>query len=188
MSTAITAEPGAIQPATLLSDDEYYEIIDGQRVELPPMSLLATLAASDLQAAINIFGKQHKLGQGVMETLFQLPPPVNRLRRPDVAFVSFQRWAADRSMSLKANAWEVVPDLAIEVISPSDLMDEVLEKIEEYFRVGVLQVWVIYPHRRMAQIYDSMLVVRGLTAENDLVGGTILPGFSLPLKSLLREE
>jgi Uma2 family endonuclease len=185
MTTAITVEPATLRPPGVLDyNEDRYEIIDGQRVELPPMSVLAMLLASELLAAISYFGKQHKLGRAVMETLFQLPTPVNRTRRPDVAFVSIKRWAADKLLPAKANAWEVVPDLAIEVVSPSDLVDEILEKIEEYFRVGVLQVWVVYPLRRLVYVYESPHDIRVLTVADDLQGGTILPEFCLPLKSL----
>jgi Uma2 family endonuclease len=185
MTTAITVEPVTLRPPGVLECNEgRYEIIDGQRVELPPMSLLASILTSDLVPAINYFGQEHQLGQAVAETLFQLPPPVNRTRRPDVAFVSFKRWPVGKVVAAKANAWEVVPDLAIEVISPSDLMEEVLEKIEEYFRSGVLQVWVVYPLRRMVHGYESMQTIHGLTAADDLLSGSILPDFRLPLKSL----
>ena len=66
-------------------------------------------------------------------------------RRPDIAFVSFERCPADLLPSTRENAWDVVPDLAIEVISPSDLAEEQLEKVLEYFQAGVRLVWVVYP-------------------------------------------
>jgi Uma2 family endonuclease len=128
MSTAITADPSLLRLDNDLDDSEHYEIIDGRRVELPPMSALATIVASNLNTAIDSFAKHHRLGRAVVECLIKLPPPVNRNRRPDVAFVSFQRWAADRPLPLEENAWEVVPDLAVEVISPTDLRKTCLKK------------------------------------------------------------
>jgi Uma2 family endonuclease len=184
MSTAITADPSPLRLAGGLDDAEHYEIIDGRRVELPPMSALATIVASNLNTAIDSFAKHHRLGRAVVGCLIKLPPPVNRSRRPDVAFASFQRWAADRPLPLEEIAWEVVPDLAVEVISPTDLGEDLLEKIEEYFRAGVRQVWVVYPRLRMIQIYESLQVIRGLTASDELSGGAILPEYRLPVKSL----
>jgi Uma2 family endonuclease len=184
MNIAITADPSPLRLADDLDDAEHYEIIDGRRVELPPMSALATIVASNLGAEIGSFAKHHRLGRAVVECLIQLPLPVSRNRRPDVAFVSFHRWAADRPLPLEDNAWEVVPDLAVEVISPTDPGEDILEKIEEYFRAGVRQVWVVYPRIRMIQVYESLQVIRGLTAADELSGGTILPEFRLPVKSL----
>jgi Uma2 family endonuclease len=148
------------------------------------MSILAALIATNLATAINSFAKKHSLGRAVSEGLFILAPPATRIRRPDVAFVSFQRWGAAKPLPLQENAWDVVPDLAIEVISPSDLAEEVMEKVEEYFRAGVQQVWVVCARRRLVHMYESLQHIRGLTAADDLLGGAILPGFSLPLKML----
>ena len=62
--------------------------------------------------------------------------------------------------------------------------DELLEKVLEYFEAGANAVWVIYPVARYALVYDSPKQVRGLTAEDALDGGTVLPGFTLPLATL----
>jgi Uma2 family endonuclease len=178
--TAIASVEPLIVPRPASQDEILYEIIDGRRVDLPPMSILAAFVATKLAGLINAFGMQHPLGRAVVEGLFLLPPPVSRMRRPDVAFVSFQRWAANKQLPQADNAWEVVPDLAIEVVSPTDLA----EKIEEYFLAGVLQVWVVFPRRRVVHVYESPQTIRGLTIAGELVGGTILPGFQVPLKSL----
>ena len=88
MSTATVQEP-LPPPANLsLDDDEHYEIIDGERVSLPPMSIRATWIASQLMQHLGNFGRTHNLGQTVGEGLFRLPLPIDRNRRPDVTFVA----------------------------------------------------------------------------------------------------
>jgi Uma2 family endonuclease len=82
----------------------------------------------------------------------------------------------------------VVPDLAIEVISLSNTADQVDEKIEDYFHSNVRQVWVIYPGTGKVYIYDSPTTVRILQVGDDLDGGTLLPGFRLPLAVLFGQE
>ena len=74
--------------AVLGDDGDHYEIIDGKRVELPPMSAFASIVASRIVVQINIFALANQRGEAVTETLFRLPLPRSRNRRPDGAFVS----------------------------------------------------------------------------------------------------
>src|SRR5207249_957331 len=108
----------------------------------------------------------------------------SRNRRPDVAFVTYERWPMNRPIPLTDNAWDVVPDLAVEVSSRHDLAEELVQKLTEYFQAGVRLVWVIYPKQRLVYVYESPTQVRGLTQSDELDGGTVLPGFRLPLANL----
>lgn len=169
-------------------NDALYEIVHGQRVELPPMSAYASRIASRLGGKLNEFAEAHALGEAVVETLFRLSLPDDYNRRPDVALVSYQRWPKDRPLPEDDNAWDVVPDLAVEVVSPTDRAEDLLEKVDEYFRAGVRLVWVLYPRRRLVHVYESLTQIRGLTRTDELDGGTVLPGFRLPLATLFQEE
>jgi Uma2 family endonuclease len=122
-----------------------------------------------------------------METLFRLDAARGLERRPDVAFVSYQRWPRDRKMR-RANAWEVVPDLAVEVISPTNLAEAVAVKIQEYFQVGVRLVWVIYPRLCQIDVYESATQSRILKKTDELIGGEVVPGFRLPVAALFEDE
>lgn len=186
MATDILLEaPPTIAPP-IAGDDPLYEIIDNQRVELPPMSTLAAVLSSDLVYFLGSFARTQSLGRAVAEVLFRLPVNGNRSRRPDGAFVSYQRWPKDRPIPARGDAWEVVPNLAVEVVSPHDLVEELFTKLDEYFHAGVEQVWVAYPNHNLLQVYDSLTQVRGLTRNDTLDGGSVLPGFQLPLASLFQ--
>jgi Uma2 family endonuclease len=171
-------------------NDDRYEVIDGEIVEMPPMSVLANQIASRLLGLMWPHANAARLGQVVTETLFRLPleHDRHRNRRPDVAFVSYDRWARGKPPAYRDNAWDVVPDLAIEVVSPTDFGDEIVEKVQEYFRAGVRAVWVVYPKPRVVHLYDSMAVIRGLSATDDLDGGTIIPGLRFPLAEVFADE
>jgi Uma2 family endonuclease len=171
-----------------LEVDEHYEIIDGNRVELPPMSAFASRIAYHLGRQLGNYAEAQDIGDVVGEVLFHLALPVDRNRRPDVAFVSYQRWAKGRPQPEEDNAWDVVPNLVAEVISPNDFAEDLLERIEEFFRAGVELVWVVYPRRRLVHVYESVTHIRVLTRQGELDGGQVLPGFRLPLSSLLPEE
>jgi Uma2 family endonuclease len=138
MATVTTPEEERTAAALVRPDaDGLYEVIDGVRVELPPTSALAAVIATDLAAELVAFAKPRGLGRTVVEGLFTMPAPVNRNRRPDVAFVSCQRFPLGGVIPPRDNAWDVVPDLAVEVVSPTDHADDLLLKVEEYFRAGV---------------------------------------------------
>jgi Uma2 family endonuclease len=193
MSTAAEAEP-VLEPEALEApprppdepDEPTYEILYGQRREMPPMSVDAGVVALRLVKMMAPFAEGRGFGEVVSEILFRLPLPedATRNRRPDVAFVSFDRWPAGRELPYGANAWDVVPDLAVEVVGPSDPAEDLLDKVPEYFRAGVRLVWVIYPKQRQAYIYESPDRVRVVTVAGALDGGGVVPGFTLPLASL----
>jgi Uma2 family endonuclease len=185
MTTATLIEPVSIP--VVLDEDRLYEIVDGERVEMPPMSAFATLIASELARRLGNFGEKDNLGRGVPEMLFRLPLPKVRNRRPDVAFVSYKRWPQQRPAPPE-NAWDVVPELAVEVVSPTDGVEELMDKITEYFQASVQLVWVVYPTHRMIHVYESLTKIRVLTVSDELEGGTILPGFRLAVSSLLPPE
>jgi Uma2 family endonuclease len=164
-----------------------YEIINGERVELPPMSAYATIVSSRLVQKLGGFAAATNLAEVVGETLFRLPLEQNRNRRPDVAVVTYARWPIDRPISYTDNAWNVVPDMAVEVLSPNDLADEIMQKLLEYFQAGVRVVWVVYPQQRLVYVYESLTQVYGRTYGDELDGGSVLPGLRLPLTDLFPE-
>jgi Uma2 family endonuclease len=180
---SVSAPSVAVPPP---ADDGLYEIIDGVRKELPPMSAYASLVASRLVAELAVWLKANDLGVVACEVLFELAVSGSRNRRPDLAFVSYKRWPKDRPVPEADNAWAVVPDLAVEVVSPNDLAEDLLEKVEELFEAGIELVWVVYPRRRAVQVFESPTRIRGLKNPEELDGGGVLPGFRLALTQLFQ--
>jgi Uma2 family endonuclease len=162
-------------------DDIGYEIVNGQRVESPPMSADATVLASQL--IIFAGPGARSVGRFATETLFVLDDENDLQRRPDIAFVSYQRWPKGRPVP-STSAWDVIPNLAVEVVSPTNLANEIVNKVHEYFRCGVEQVWVVYPVVEQVYVYTSPKAVRILGRDDELDGGALLPGFRLPLAEL----
>ena len=171
------------QITTMAADDErLYEVVDGERRELEPMGAFETVLAWVLSYHLGHFALEHKLGVVCTETLFVLDAQRNLKRRPDVAFVSYPRWPDDQVP--RAEAWDVVPDLAVEVISPTNLAEEIDDKITDYFAAGVQLVWVLFPVSGRLYVYQSPERVTGLDRSDELNGGDVLPGFRLPVATL----
>src|SRR5438270_739885 len=95
MNTAMIEQPVSASTTNIVADDELYEIIDGQRVRTPSMGVFAVWIASRIARFLGNFADEN-LGRVITEALFHLPAPINRARRPDVAFVAYERWVKDR--------------------------------------------------------------------------------------------
>lgn len=176
---ATVLEPRTDLRRTSLGDEPLYEVVDGQRVDLLPMGILSNLIALRLTIAIANFLNNRLLGTVVMEALLILDSESDLRRRPDIAFVSSERWPLDRPIP-ESGDWEVVPELAVEVTSPHDVLPDVVAKIHEYFAHGVREAWVLIPETREVYVYTSPTDVRILTTEQSLET-PLLPGLSIPL-------
>jgi Uma2 family endonuclease len=162
--------------------DGLYEVIGGRVVE-KPMGAYEYWLAGVMFGVLDRYAEANPVGRAVIEMIFDLRGHVDRERRPDVAFVSFERWARDRLLP-RTRSWAVVPDLAVEIISLTNTADEVAEKLEEYFQVGVRQVWVVFPRQSKVYAYTSTTAVRVLAPGDELDGGDVLPGLRLSLRDL----
>lgn len=115
------------------------------------------------------------------ETAFVLKRNPDTLRCPDVAYVAASRLPA-RGVGF---GWmQMAPDLAVEVLSPSDSASEVGAKVHEYLQAGVGLVWVIDPKARTVTVYEPSGQVRVREESDRLDGGSLLPEFSCQIESL----
>jgi Uma2 family endonuclease len=174
--------------AVLLDDsDLLYEVVHGKRVELPPMGARETHLLSNLFVALGSFVMARRFGRAEAEMLFLLDAATDLRRRPDAAFVSYERWPRERPVPATA-AWQVVPNLAIEVVSPTNTALELLDKVSDYFQTGVQRVWVVFPNQELVYVYNSPTSIRVLERSGELDGEEVLPGFRLPLSDLFEQE
>lgn len=186
-SSTLVAQNGPTGAADLVvPDDGLFELVDGKIVE-KIVGTQQVEIAFDMAHSIAMFAKPRRLGRAVTEMVFRIDRGRNLQRRPDASFISDARWPF-RKRAPNVPVWDIVPDLAIEVISPTNTADEVEDKKLEYFKAGVSVVWVVYPKQRLVHVCTSPTQVRILTADEELDGGSLLPGFRLPLASLFDDE
>jgi Uma2 family endonuclease len=140
-----------------------------------------------LNTRINVFAGSRGLGEAFVEMLIQVPVPDDeaRNRRPDVCFISAMNPTASPE-DPAANAWDVVPDLAVEVTSPTDRAEDQREKVQEYLQLGVRCVWVVYPRLRLIDVYELSGLTRTFGPHGVLPGDPVLPGLEIPLDELFR--
>lgn len=178
---------GSYPPLGLDEDAlKFYEVVDGQVLENPPMGAQESVLAGLLAELMAPFARASRLGRVVPETLFLIDRARDLKRRPDLAFISVARWPLSRRAP-RAAAWDVVPDLAVEVVSESNSANSVVVKLEEYFQSGVRRVWVVYLIVKKIYIYKSPAMVRILQLGDDLDDEDLLPGFRIPLSAVFEE-
>lgn len=186
MSIATLPEPKSLDEMIQTNGDALYEVVDGQYVELPSESALTSILTSQLLGWIGSFADDQGAGYVVCKAIFIIDPDRDLRRRPDVAFVSKKRWPLERPIP-ETGDWLVVPDLAVEVISPNDVFEEVYKKLKEYFAHEVRQVWVVLPLDKEVLVYTAPTKLHKLTVGQELDGGDIIPGFRLSLAELFKQ-
>ncbi len=174
--------------AMLASPDPHvrFEVVDGHIVEKPPMGAFEYDLAHWISFELSTFAIPLGLGRSFGEMIFDLRPAVDCQRRPDAAYISADRWPL-HARAPRTAAWAIIPDLAIEVVSPTNTATEVLTKVDEYFRAGVKLVWVVYPTLSQIYAYESTTSLRVFGPGMELDGGTVIPGFRLSISGLFGE-
>ena len=110
------------------------------------------------------------------------PDGPDNVRSPDLSFVASGRFPDGRA---PVGFIPFAPDLAVEVLSPGDRRNDVLEKVGEYLDAGSRLVWVIDPEQRMAIAYRSLMDVRVIREAEMLEGEDVVPGFACALRDVL---
>jgi Uma2 family endonuclease len=166
----------------LPDDDQKYELVAGELIRMPPSGFLHGTVAMDFGGIIREHVKKYDLGVVcAAETGFKLRQNPDTVRAPDVAFVSKERLLAQGKPE---KFWEGAPDLAVEVVSPNDRFDDVLEKVQEYLAAGARLVWVALPRTKSVMVYRSNGEVRMLREDEELSGEDVLPKFLCQIKQL----
>ncbi len=179
-----TPVPGTATLDDLLrSENEGCELVEGTLVE-KPVGLQESFLATWLSTLLNQFVVPRNLGMVTGEAGF-MELPGESVRGPDVAFTSWDRMTNRQRPDDPIP--ELAPDLVVEVLSRSNTLGEMARMRGEYFRAGVRLVWEIEPRARTVRVYTSEAAFTDLTATGTLDGGTVLPGFTLPLDQLFAE-
>jgi Uma2 family endonuclease len=156
--------------------DKRLEFIGGEIVEVVTNNYASEIAATIL-AEIKIFTKRNNLGRVTGANGGYIV--VGERYMPDVAFISRARQPEPSHAAWNPKA----PDLAVEVVSPSDTPRDITDKVVNYLAAGTV-VWVIYPDKQQAKVFEPGQPTRTLNIGDVLDGGAVLPGFRLALADI----
>jgi Uma2 family endonuclease len=160
------------------------ELVEGVIVEMTPTGGEHGETTVDLTLLVGNFVKRNKLGRlSGAETayiLYKSPDPGQKdtVRAPDLGFVRLER----APEPFGPGFIPLVPDLAVEIISPSEKVGDVEQKLRDYLRFGVRLIWMIYPGSHV-MVYSHGMVQR-LIGDDQLDGEDVLPGFSVRVSEI----
>ena len=165
---------------------ELYELVEGRLEELN-LSNLSSAVANDLGAFLTMHVRENKLGRVFnCESYYRcFPKAMRNVRKPDVSFIQKDRLPAGWSME---TMFSIVPDLAVEVISPNDKYYDVDRKTREYLEAGVKLVWEVNPLDRKVLVHRLNGSVSKLYESHTLSGEDVVPGFSCHVAKLFPED
>ncbi len=192
-SLAVAADPSYVPvmslPGLLTADellrthlpDKHVELVRGVLVVREPAGFRHGAISATLTKLLAQHVDTNRLGLVLAaETGFKLAADPDTVRAPDVAFVRRERLPDPLDLGYAALA----PDLAVEVLSPSDRPGETLAKIGDWLTAGSRLMWVVDPGRREARVYRQDGSETLLTERDVLNGEDVVPGFECPLGAL----
>jgi Uma2 family endonuclease len=161
--------------------DGHYELVRGEVIKMSPPGGVHGGIAANITMALGPFVRQHNLGRAVVETGFCLECRPDTVRGPDVAFIRRERIPEE---GLPKAFFSGAPDLAVEVVSPSDTAAELTTKVQDYLRNGAQRVWVVYPDSQGVWVHRPDGTARWYSVDMTLEDEGLLPGFSLALREV----
>lgn len=159
-----------------------YELVKGELFEMPLAGGRHGSVAMQIGTALGSYVWANELGEVFAPgTGFIVRRDPDTVRAPDAAFVAKERLPRGE---LPHGYLEMVPDLAVEVVSPGDSAREVREKVADWMGAGVRLLWAIDPAARSVTVYRSTDDFDVLSEDDTLDGGLVIPGFSANINDL----
>lgn len=160
-----------------------YELVGGALVEVP-VSYLSSWVAGEVHRQLANHVRPRRLGwvapEGTSFRCFADEP--DKVRRADTAYHALARLSYEQATT--DGHCRVVPDLAVEVVSPNDLADDVEDKRVEWLEAGARLVWVVHPVRRTVHVHTADGASRVFGPADELTADPVLPDFRCPVADL----
>jgi Uma2 family endonuclease len=176
-ATNLTVEEFMVFP----TPDGKAELVRGELRVTPPPGPRHGIVWVNLTTQLNQHVRKAGLGQVFSESSFELVELPRTVRAPDVAFVRKERLPPG---AIDETRLKVAPDLAAEILSPSETASRLDEKLDDYVASHIPLVWVIDPKRRTVMVIDADAPVRWLRDGDTLDAGRIVQGFTCPVSEL----
>ena len=162
-------------------DLEPCELVEGRIVPMSPTGFLHGDIETELGTALRTWARKTGRGRAVGgEVGVYVRRDPDTVRAADLIYISYERLAGRTPVGYL----DVAPELVMEILSPDDRWDDVMEKLAEYFAAGVDRVWVVAPKLRSVFSYRSLTEGQQVEEGDVLSDEEVLPGFSLPVADL----
>ena len=158
------------------------ELVRGELRLTPPPGAPHGVAGSNIVFTLTTHVRRHALGRVFGDSFgYELVRLPRTVRVPDASFVRAERLPPE---GIGPGLLKFAPDLAIEVLSPSEGASELEEKLDDYLFSGTQLIWVVDPLRRTVMIVPADTPVRWLREGDSLDGGTVVPGLTCPVSEI----
>lgn len=161
-------------------DGERHELNAGELITMPPAKSLHSLIALAVLEALQAYLRQQGLSRAIPEAGYVLSRGPLTVCQPDVSVLSKERIQSTAGDEY----FEGAPELAVEIVSPSDSAEGLQLKVSQYLVAGSKQVWVLYPKSKQVHIFYSDGTSAVLNDTQTLTGGDFLPEFSVQVADL----
>jgi Uma2 family endonuclease len=166
----------------LPDDGKRYELIDGELREMAPTVNWHGEVEINLGSLLNVHVRAHGLGRvSCGEVLYIVRRNPDRVRAADIAILHQARVP---SLEARQHILEVIPDLVVEILSKSDTIEEISDKIDDWLGAGVQMLWIVDPFRRTVTIYQPGCDPMLLGAHGVLEGDPVVLGFRCPVAEI----
>lgn len=174
----VTPDEFLVHPAA----SERVELVRGRICMMTPANAAHGLVSGTIFTLLATHVRHHRLGVCFADsTGYALPNLVNTVRAPDASFVRAERLPPK---GVGATFLDMAPDLAVEVLSPSESSTDLAEKLADYRAAGTPVVWVIDPATRTVTVISLVSPDVTLVLADTLTGGDVLPGFTCEVREL----
>ncbi|MEA5418209.1 Uma2 family endonuclease [Spirulina sp. CCNP1310] len=169
----------------LPQDGHRYEIINGELIEMGNSGALHGYVCSNLMIFLGSYIHTHKLG-AMFDSSTAFKMKNGNKRSPDISFFAKERLQG--LTELPTGFLEGAPDLAVEILSPGNTVEEMHNKLVEYFENGTRLAWIIHPMETYVLVYHSAQEPDRLVKSADVLEGeAVIPGFTLPMAELFQK-
>ncbi|MCH9055879.1 Uma2 family endonuclease [Synechococcus sp. PCC 6716] len=169
----------------LPKDGHRYEIVNGELVDMGSSGALHGNLAITLSSALFAVVNAQKLG-ALFDSSTAFKMKSGNRRSPDISFFAKERLQG--MTELPTGFLDGAPDLAVEVLSPGNTVEEIHDKLVEYFENGTRLAWIIHPSEHYVLVYRSAQEPdRLLKSVDSLDGEEVIPGFTLPVAELFQK-
>jgi Uma2 family endonuclease len=169
----------------LPDDGQHYEIVNGELIDMGNSGALHGYIAIILSSALFAVVMAQKLG-ALFDSSTAFKMKNGNKRSPDISFFAKER--LQELDHLPIGFLDGAPDLAIEILSPTNTIEEIDSKLAEYFENGARLVWVINPNQHHVLVYRSAQEPDRLLKSADFLDGEeVVPGFTLPVADLFQK-
>ena len=165
----------------LPDDGRKWELVDGEATEVPA-GHQHDVFVINIGAMLKPFARGRGYVSG-SSAGFRMAS--GNIRSPDVSFMRKERLSAGGPSK---GFEDFAPDLAIEIISPSERPEDMADKVAEYFGAGAEQVWHLFPETKHVTVYLSPFATAEFRPGDTLDAGDLLPGFSCQVEELFDLE